>query len=230
MSKMAIAYAVKKRGKKMAQGGMMTKDGYQSSKAGPHQDVFHEPENEKSGYVSHEGDAAKPDHAAMMEDDRELGQHGAEEEGPYGAHMAKGGEIHPEDEMEKMGPTRVGRPNTGYGAIIAVGKAEGGMMDPMHGEESKEHEEDMVGRIMKQRQHMYSEGGKVANNTHSFEYEFDEPANYDDLSRRDDLEFSYTGKNSGDELGNMQEDHDRQDMISRIMKSRAKKDKNPRPA
>lgn len=90
--------------------------------------------------------------------------------------------------------------------------------------------EEMIERLMRKRENCYSEGGQVANNTHQFEYEFEEPNNFDDLSRRDDLEFSYTGANSGDELGNDQLEDDESDMISRIMRSRAKKDRNPRPA
>jgi hypothetical protein len=45
----------------------------------------------------------------------------------------------------------------------------------------------------------------------------------------DDLEQHYTGENSGDELGNAQEDEDRRDIVSRIMKSRRLKDRLPRP-
>lgn len=92
-------------------------------------------------------------------------------------------------------------------------------------------EMDMVGRIMKQRQ-MMSEGGKVANGG---EDDLDQmadgkPNNFDDLSLRDDLESSYTGANSGDELGDEQEDSDRKDIVSRIMASRRKKDRLPSPA
>lgn len=75
--------------------------------------------------------------------------------------------------------------------------------------------------------HHYSHGGKVANNTHPFEYEFHTPNEFDDLVNRDDLEFHYTGKNSGDYLSDAREDHDRKDMVAKIMKSRAKKDKSP---
>lgn len=148
-----------------------------------------------SGFVDHEGNDIKHDHMAMEEDDRMLNQHGEHEEGPQGAHMAHGGQIH-------------------------------------DGHQSEAHEMDMVGRIMKMRQHMYSEGGKVANGG---EDDLDEmadgrPNNFDDLSMRDDLESSYTGANSGDELGNAREDHDRHDIVARIMASRKKKDRMPHPA
>lgn len=68
----------------------------------------------------------------------------------------------------------------------------------------------------------FSHGGQVANS--------DEPVadfmpnEFDDLHLRDDLDSSYTGANSGDELGNEQEDEDRKDLVSRAMiKRRAKK-------
>jgi len=99
------------------------------------------------------------------------------------------------------------------------------------------HEDDMVDRIMKKRSpsfegeaRLYSEGGKVANDTHPFECDFEDPNEFDDLVLRDDLDYEYTGKNSGDELGDEAEDERRADIVSRIMASRRKKDKNPRPA
>jgi hypothetical protein len=88
--------------------------------------------------------------------------------------------------------------------------------------------EGIVDRIMKK----MSQGGKVANADHgpndSRLAGFD-PNEFDDLVLRDDLESSYTGANSGDEIGNTQEDDDRDDIVSRIMKSLNKKDKLPSP-
>jgi hypothetical protein len=91
------------------------------------------------------------------------------------------------------------------------------------GGEVQEH--DMIDRIM--RKH-FSKGGEVANET-------DETADFednqfDDLVKDDGLEFHDTGANSGDELGDAQEDEDEHDIIKRIMKSRAVKDRMPRPA
>lgn len=117
--------------------------------------------------------------------------------------------------------------------------AEGGMIDDeemmpedtVHGEQDDSHMMDMIDHIMNKRK-MMSEGGKVANSGMG---ELDEMAdgqvnNFDDLSLRDDLESSYTGANSGDEIGNEGEDDRRSDIISRIMASRKKKDRMPRPA
>lgn len=98
-----------------------------------------------------------------------------------------------------------------------------------HGKEMKKFDEeekgDIISRILRKK---YSEGGKVANEVEDV-VDF-EPNQFDDLVKDDDLEFSYTGKNSGDELGDEQEDQDRRDIIARIMKSRMKKDRMPRPA
>jgi len=107
-----------------------------------------------------------------------------------------------------------------------VWMAEGGQITD--NKQSDAHMMDMVGRIMKQRQHMYSEGGRVANSDLPLADEM--PAEYDDLHLRDDLSFSETGVNSGDHLGNTREDHDRADIVARIMKSRSKKDRMPSPA
>jgi hypothetical protein len=188
---------------KYADGGQI-KDNYQTA-GNPHmKDGLEEPEHEMaSGFVDHEGDVKRPDRMAIEEDDRRLNEHGQEEEGEQGG----GQGFHGEDYM--------GNPGNSWDNY-----------------QSDAHMEDMVGRIMKQRQMHYSEGGKVAN---SGEGKLDEmadgkPNNFDDLSMRDDLEFSYTGANSGDEDGNEGEDARRADIISRIMASRRKKDRMPNPA
>lgn len=99
---------------------------------------------------------------------------------------------------------------------------------PVDDEKSSEDSDDsLVMRIMKKR---YSMGGEVANDTGEGQMADKMPNQFDDLVLDDSLENHDTGANSGDELGNSQEDEDRHDIISRIMKSRAKKDKNPRPA
>lgn len=85
----------------------------------------------------------------------------------------------------------------------------------------------MVDRIMKAR--CMSKGGMVANDT-SRESADQEPNEFDDLVLRDDLDSSYTGADSGDELGNAAEDMDDRDIVARIMKSRKLKDRMPRPA
>lgn len=82
----------------------------------------------------------------------------------------------------------------------------------------------MLSRIMSKRQKM-SEGGVVANQT---TVEADElPAEFDDLVLDDNLEANYVGD---EELGSAQEDSDRTDMISRIMRQRKMRQSNPKPA
>jgi hypothetical protein len=98
-----------------------------------------------------------------------------------------------------------------------------------HDVENQDDHEDMVGRIMSRRSNMrhYSRGGRVANDT-PVTADF-EKNDFDDLAKDDDLESSYTGANSGDEIGDDQEDEDRHDIVSRIMKSRRKTDRLPHP-
>lgn len=83
----------------------------------------------------------------------------------------------------------------------------------------------LVDKIMRKRM---SEGGQVANDTDMTADT--QPNEFDDLVLDDDLESDYTGANSGDELGNDAMDENDRDLISRIMRSRAKKDSMPRPA
>lgn len=90
--------------------------------------------------------------------------------------------------------------------------------------EMEDMDDDMIEAIMRKR---YSKGGKVANDTPPMVDS--EKADYDDLALRDDLEFDYTGENSGDELGNEKLDEDDRDLVAAIMKSRKKKDKLPHP-
>jgi len=78
-----------------------------------------------------------------------------------------------------------------------------------------------IGRIMMKRM---SRGGEVANDTQPIADS--EPAQYDELVKDDDEQFHYTGANSGDEIGDPEEDE--REKIGRFMRGR--KDRNPRPA
>lgn len=120
----------------------------------------------------------------------------------HGGKMAEGGMAHAKDDYDPA------------------------MVPPMkHNAAAMHEDEDMVERIMRQR---YSMGGRVANET-EMTADF-EPNQFDDLVKDDNLEFSYTGANSGDEIGNEQVDEDDQDIVKRAMRSWAKKDRMPRPA
>lgn len=97
--------------------------------------------------------------------------------------------------------------------------------EPKENAAAEDEDMDMIERILAQH---FSEGGKVANET---EMSADhDPNQFDDLVLRDDLESDYTGENSGDEIGNEQEDEDRDDIVARFMRSKAKKGQMPRPA
>lgn len=98
-------------------------------------------------------------------------------------------------------------------------------------------EEDLVDRIMAQREKSFSgldrfsKGGQVANDTGTGEEADKLPNQFDDLVLDDELTSTYgDDDNSGDNLGNAQEDEDRKDIVARIMASRRKKDRLPNPA
>jgi hypothetical protein len=131
-----------------------------------------------------------------------------------GMGMAEGGEV--------MSPS----------AAMMVDKRDLNQMDRMDNHQSEDCDMDMVGRIMKKREMHYSKGGMVANGGEDELNEMadSKPNNFDDLSLRDDLSSSYSGANSGDDLGNDQLSDDEADLVSRIMKSRRKKDHLPHPA
>lgn len=189
----------------MAKGGMLTKDGYQSSRVGDltHPDLA---DHEMDEYDESQYNKKHPMHAdkmAMHEDRRRLGQHGEIEEGPQGVPPNS-----PRDELHDRAYTQ---------------------QTDNYSDEEDGDGTDMVGRIIAQRQRMFSEGGKVSNED-ELEADFS-PNEFDDLHLRDGLEQHDTGANSGDELGDAQEDDDRDDIVSRIMRSRRKgPGHNPRPA
>lgn len=91
---------------------------------------------------------------------------------------------------------------------------------------------DMIEYIMKKRSMAkgYSKGGMVANDTGDGASADLQDNQFDDLVLSDDLDFNYTGANSGDDVGNETHDEEDHDVVSQIMKSRKKKDKLPRPA
>jgi hypothetical protein len=167
----------------LAEGGYIgSHESPSTSRDQEHNEIaFHE--DETRNYMPPHEPGRKHDMPAMEEDDRDLNQHGKDEQGPYGMNMAEGGQI-----------------TDNY--------------------ETDEHEMDMVGRIMKQRQQHFSEGGRVAN--HDPRIGGSEENEFDDIYLRDDLEQHYTGANSGDEIGDEGEDERRDDIVSRVMRSRKK--------
>lgn len=210
---LAIAYQMKKRGQKMAHGGM----------EGPCEE--------------HGSRDCEMCHGGKMAEGGEMGVHepikasddvgaGMSKAGVYteAAHNMRDKKSEPEETAKYLEGKAKELHHQKLHELKSMKKpnlyAEGGDVD----EEHDEH--DMVSRIMKQRSNHYSEGGRVANEDH-IEADF-EPNEFDDLAKDDHLEFHDTGANSGDELGDEQEDEDRHDIVSRIMKSRKLKDRNPR--
>lgn len=118
------------------------------------------------------------------------------------------------------------------GCMACGGKmADGGMVEEEEAsgyqpfpEPEDAGEEGIVDRIMQR----FAKGGAVANDTPPVA-DFEEN-DFDVLPEMEDTEADETGANSGDEEGDKVEDEEREDVVSRAMKSWKKKDKNPRPA
>ena len=238
----------------MAKGGFI--GSYQSPKQ-PHYDadfadMSHDKEEMASGYMSHESAAAKHNAAAMHEDERKLGQHGMMEEGPYDGY-AKGGAV--KKKMAKIivsggdpmsakiqSKLKAGQPLSPEERQVLDARlktnyefepyeleapkeqmAHGGFIGSHQG---PEHAQDMVGRVMAKKMKHYSMGGVVANDT-DMDYAKKEPAEYDYLVKEGGDSFHYTGANSGDELQTAGEMSRKEQMLRKIMASRAKKDKMP---
>ena len=233
----AIAYAMAKKHKKMAMGGD-PKDPVEDSRlqsnalecehcGGPHSNEEHEMDRHDSegepmmaegGQITDNwqssSSANHQTHDGMVDPQDEYApEHQGDDVKSNDSAMSESARKLNQHGAHEMGPD-------------GVWMAEGGQITD--NEQDSSHEMDMVGRIMKQRQQMYSEGGRIANET-DVDSAKKMPAQYDDLVLRDDLESSSDGANNGDMLGNEQEDEDRKDIVSRIMKSRAKKDKLPNP-
>ncbi len=210
---LAIAYAMKKKAQHKAKGGpMMCAHGSMNCH------MCHGGQYAEGGEVAEEKRLEGP----FLAEEKSSGYHSMPEEHERSNHHAMMEDDrmlnqHGEHEEGAMGMAEDNEPQ--HERMISHTK---------ENQSFPEEEHDLVGRIMKQRMKHYSEGGKVANDT-PVDADF-EDNQFDDLVKDDDLDSSYTGANSGDELGNDQEDEDRHDIISRIMKSRKLKDRMPHPA
>lgn len=142
-----------------------------------------------------------------------------EEEGRQSYRMAEGGEA--ELGAACMEHGRHSCRMCHGGAMAEGGEVHDEMEEGMHGEETNEHELDMVDRAM--RKYM-AEGGRVANRDEDVA-DF-EPNEFDDMPLDDHLDSHIE---SDEEHGDEQEDEDRDDLLDRAM-MRYRKQKNPRPA
>jgi len=151
-----------------------------------------------------------------------------------GKAMAEGGEVKGDDEdedvvdraMKSRGSDEKSDEHESEDKPIEDIEDSGDKKGNSEESEIEEMIEDIVDRIIKKRG--YSEGGQVANDD-SIVAPLEENQ-FDDLVLRDDLEQHYTPENSGDLIGNQTLEDEMQDIVSRVMKSRSKRDRNPVPA
>lgn len=213
-----------------AMGGQIT-DNYQSPGHAhlTHPDLKDEEQDE---YDPKQEPPRKHNMTAMEEDEHKLGEHGEYEEGPEGPTVdAKHPDHEFEHQVENQGEgveeDMVGHIMKQRGQVFAKGGeahmcSGGNCTHYSHGGVTEGYDKHM----------RYAEGGRVANEDEEITDKM--PAQYDDLHLDDHLDddgkANYTGANSGDELGDKQEDEDRKDIVARIMHSRSKRDRMPRPA
>lgn len=216
-------------GKAMADGGeikgihhpALDKSGF--SEAGVHARKIKNPSNM---WLSEEHrNIAKDAHEQVInemkvmknKDRKYLADGGVVDDDSFG-HEAEPGDVSPSPSPE---PSR-------RQALIHSLKNAFGDADSAEAAEGHAHGGDIIDHVMRKR--MMSRGGQVANDVGTGAEADMEPNQFDDLVLRDGLEEHYTGANSGDEIGNAQEDADRRDIVAMIMKSRKKKDRLPVPA
>ncbi len=228
---MAIKYGLMKRAQKanaceehgmqgceMCHGGMMAEGGEAKKKP----EALGKTQSGKDFYQHH----ADPRHAGFSKQDHlDAMEHHVNAQGPL-EHKSR------EIERKKMGSGHGGYDHSGQ--VNAIDKmkhhkrmaqahsdaaddasddapeefAEGGMVGD---------DDDMVGRIMRSRK-----GEPEA------DFEMNDFDAMDETAPGNEAD--YTGADSGDEVGDAQEDEDQRDIVSRIMRSRSKKDRMPRPA
>lgn len=282
---LAISYALKKRSKKMADGGMAEDPKKMSGSTGLVRGSTEANQNQKgvhrtgnsgrSGGISAAGTEvrhmdsksggrfgtsslsqrdhlgiAHEEHKQVLSDLRSMKKPNL---------LADGGQVqNPKDDVPEPNKKSaedfqkgLQTPGTDVGKMVnnikeGLGMADGGFIEDEMASGDADHmgndvkdnddammEDDLVSRIMQSRANQYSRGGMIANESgigKLSQMADGKPNQFDDLALRDELESAYTGANSGDELGNEQEDHDRNDIVARIMASRRKKDRMPRPA
>lgn len=237
MASFPIAYSLKKK-KKMAGGGDIKgvhKPTVRPGESSVGMDVREENEakrtQSKEEGISSSGERmefAKHKHKKVLHEMRSMKKPELMAEGgqiednyqPEGNPHTDGGNVCPTCNM----PT----PHEGNDVEASSPPMEMNQMGDDEGAGDSNGNDPFVMKIMMGREKGFSEGGKVSNDTPPKADSM--PADYDDLALRDNLQEHETGENSGDELGDAQEAEDRADIVDKIMKSRAKKDKLPRPA
>lgn len=220
---LAIAYSIKRKAQHKAHGGSVEMV-IEQEKAPEHEDVmrYGEPEMER---------------VHMAKGGHLLKHHMAKGGSVHSKHhFAKGGHVDPYSHSlkdpkfheEEMASGYVGHESTAEKHNAAAEHEADKRLNQhlAHGGKVHHAEGDIVGRILKK--HHYSKGGVIANAGDAIpSHQADQHSReYDDLVADDHLES--TQHDYGDELGDAREDHDRYDIVSKIMHSLKKKDRMPR--
>lgn len=215
---LAIAYAMKRKAQHKAEGGDASMGDMHMCRGGGCEHPSHKMGMAEGGYAS---DA----HAAAMSK-RERAIHAFK-----GGMLTKDGYQHEEDEVDggnahPMAEEHVEHPES-HDSMVShdvmnqegeedEGAGDGNEMDPV------------VMKIVMGRAKGYSKGGMVAN-----EGSGESASEPDDMAKWEDNEFDELGKSGGldghysgsEKIGDEQEDHDRDDIVKRVMKSRSKRDR-----
>ncbi len=215
-----MKYAMQKRAKKACEcGGAgcemcgMAKGGEVKAKKEP--ESVGKTRSGKDIYPHHKD----PRHKGYTREDHEDAmEHHKNAQGPLNHDLHQLGRKHPTSESGFGTPMKTLASKRDYHAKMAQhhsdsmdepeNMAEGGMVGD---------DDDLVGRIMSKRK-----GEPMADfESNDFDY-------MDQIPPIDEAD--YTGKNSGDEKGDKEVDDEEKDVVSRVMKSRKKGDRMPRPA
>lgn len=154
--------------------------------------------------------------------------------------MAEGGMVHEAEKTDRNSKADQGMSKAGeharYGELHKARDLHLGVLTTLEGEKKRDRKylaeggevsdddgsDGIVDRIMKR----FAKGGAVEPVADFEKNDFDVM----DTEMDPGTDADYTGANSGDEIGDEQEDDDRKDIVGRIMKSRSKRDRMPRPA
>jgi len=241
---LAIAYAVKRKAAHKAKGGYMEKEKTEAHENFMEHEAKETPEHEaaehmamggyaKGGFIGSHQSPKQPHYDADFPDMSHDAEEMASGFPPEAGNYAKGGyakKINAADERKKKLMSRMAQV---YADINKQYTPEEEEAHRKYWDLPKREKPDMphmaegglIGKMMEKAK-CYSHGGVVANDT-DMDFAKKEPAEYDYLVKEGGDSFHYTGANSGDELSTSGEAHRKEEMLRKIMASRAKKDKMP---
>lgn len=213
---LAVAYAMKRKAQHKAMGGdaAIEHEGMHMCSGGACEHPSHKMSD--GGYASdaHAAAMSKRDRAIHAFKGGYIGSYQHEE------NHVDGGDAHP------MAEEHVEHPES-HDSMVShdVMNQEG---DEDEGAGGGDPMDPVVMKIVMGRAKGYSKGGMVAN-----EDSGESTSEPDDMAKWEDNEFDELGKSGGmdghysgsEEIGDEQEDHDRDDIVKRVMKSRSKRDR-----